>query len=252
MPPIAFISDIHANLEALEVVLRDIDRQGIGEIYCLGDVIGYGPSPRECLKIVRERAKFTLRGNHEDALLFLAADFNPEAAQAIEWTRGQLNSKTAPKEENFALWDFLGELGEKRTAGDILYVHASPRQPTKEYVRPPDVQDREKMTEIFGMIDRLCFCGHTHEPGIFTADFRFYPPRAFNHRFKIPPGRKFLVNVGSVGQPRDRDPRACYVTFDGEALFYHRLEYDFRATMKRILDTKAIPKRFAERLELGR
>lgn len=252
MRPIALISDIHANLEAYEVVLRDIDRQGIHDIYCLGDVVGYGPSPRECLQHTRQRAAFTLRGNHEDALLFLAADFNPEAAQSIEWTRQQLNAKTFPKEENRQLWDFLGDLGEAKTMGDVLYVHASPRQPTKEYVRPPDVQDREKMTEIFALIQRLCFCGHTHEPGVFTADFRFFAPRSFNLRFKIPPDQKFLINIGSVGQPRDRDPRACYVTFDGESAIFHRLEYDVRKTMQKILDAKTIPRRFAERLELGR
>lgn len=252
MPPIAMVSDIHANIEAYDVVLQDIDRRGIQEIYCLGDVIGYGPSPRECLLRTADRAQFILRGNHEDALLFLAADFNPEASQAIDWTRQQMNDKAKPKEENHKLWNILDKFAEKKQVGDILYVHASPRQPTKEYVRPVDAQDHEKMKAIFDMIQRLCFCGHTHEPGVFTENFRFIPPRAFDQRFKLPPGQKFVINVGSVGQPRDRDNRACYITFDGEVVEFHRLEYDFRKTMKKILDTNVLSKRFAERLELGR
>ena len=85
-----------------------------------------------------------------------------------------------------------------------------------------------------------------------SPNFAFFPPRAFNHKFKLPPDKKFLINIGSVGQPRDRDPRSCYVTFDGEVVEFHRLDYDFRKTMKKILDAKMIPRRFAERLELGK
>jgi diadenosine tetraphosphatase ApaH/serine/threonine PP2A family protein phosphatase len=252
MKPVAIISDIHANLEAFEAVLQDIEELGLQEIYCLGDVIGYGPNPRECLKFSQQRAKFTLRGNHEDALLFLAADFNPEAANVIDWTRAQINDKRHPKSDNHALWNFLGDLPEKRQIADILYVHASPRKPTKEYIRPTDVQDHEKMTEVFELIPRLCFCGHTHEPGVFTIDFRFFPPRAFNNRFKLPSDRKFLINIGSVGQPRDRDPRSCYVMFDGEVVEFRRVEYDVQKTMRKIIESKAIPRRFAERLEFGK
>lgn len=252
MKPVALVSDLHANLEAFETVLKDIALKGVTDIYCLGDVIGYGPNPRECLTLTNKYANFTLRGNHEDALLFLAADFNPEAATVIDWTRGQINDKRYPKEQNHAIWNYLGDLEEKRQVDDVLYLHASPRRPTKEYVRPQDAQDRDKMDEIFGLIPRLCFCGHTHEPGVFTTDYRFFPPRAFNNRFKLPPDRKFLINIGSVGQPRDRDPRSCYVIFNGDVVEFFRLEYDFRKTMKKIVDAKQIPRRFAERLEYGK
>jgi len=246
----AIVSDIHANIEALDNVLRHIESLGIDDIVCLGDVVGYGPNPRECI----ERAmnwRFTIRGNHEDALLFLATDFNLEAAQAIEWTRAQLNSKQFEKTRNHDLWNFLGSLGERVDEDGIVFVHGSPRQPTREYVRPSDVHDKEKMGEIFDMIDHLCFVGHTHEPGIFTPDGKFLFPKAIGHKLKVEKG-KLLVNVGSVGQSRDRDPRSCYVTFDGETIQFHRVEYDFQTTMRKISQIKELPPHLALRLKDGR
>jgi diadenosine tetraphosphatase ApaH/serine/threonine PP2A family protein phosphatase len=250
---VALISDLHSNIEALEAVLKDINSQGVEDIVCLGDLIGYGPNPREMIKHAFNW-RWSLRGNHEDALLFLALDFNPEAAQAIDWTRNQLNDAKAPKEENHKMWNFLGDLQDLREDGEVTYLHASPRNHTKEYVRPHDVQDREKMEEIFSLIKRICFCGHTHEPGVFTEDMKFYPPRAFANKVKLSDGRKYYVNIGSVGQPRDRDTRCCYVIWDPEALVveFRRVEYDYRKTMERIFAIKAIPKRFGERLEVGR
>jgi len=250
---VALISDLHSNIEALESVLRDVKSNGVDDIVCLGDLIGYGPNPREMLKHAFSW-RWSLRGNHEDALLFLALDFNPEAAQAIDWTRNQLNDPKAPKEENHKMWNFLGDLQDIREDGEVAYIHASPRNHTKEYVRPHDVQDREKMEEIFSMIKRVCFCGHTHEPGVFTEDMKFYPPRAFANKVKLSDGRKYYVNIGSVGQPRDRDTRSCYVIWDPETLSveFRRVEYDYRKTMERIFAIKNIPKRFGERLEVGR
>ncbi len=246
----AIVSDIHANIEALEAVLRDIESQGVTEICCLGDIIGYGPNPRECIEHAIQW-KFSIRGNHEDALLFLATDFNLEAAQAIEWTRSQLNSKQHEKSRNHDLWNFLGSLGERIDEDGIVYVHGSPRQPTREYVRPSDVHDKEKMGEIFDMIDHLCFVGHTHEPGIFTPEGKFLFPKSIGLKCKVDKG-KFLVNVGSVGQSRDRDNRACYVTTDGEMLWFHRVEYDFQTTMRKIGAIKELPPHLALRLKDGR
>ncbi len=248
---VALISDLHSNIEALEKVLLDIQEQGVEEIICLGDLIGYGPNPREML-----RHSFNwnacLRGNHEDALLFLALDFNPEAARAIEWTREQINHSEADKAENHKMWNFLGDLPDIREEEDVMYVHASPRHRTKEYVRPHDIQDHEKMEEIFSMIPRIAFCGHTHEPGVFTQDMKFYPPRAFNNKVKVTDGRKYYVNIGSVGQPRDRDTRSCYVIFDGDVVQFRRVEYEFKKTMQKIYDMKALPRRFGDRLQHGR
>lgn len=248
---IAIISDIHSNIEALDAVLKDIQEQGAKDIICLGDLIGYGPNPREILLKAKDW-KFALRGNHEDALLFLAMDFSPAAAQAIEWTRGVLNSEQHGKSDNHLLWNFLGDLTDFREEGDIMYVHASPRQYTREYVRPHDINDKEKMDEIFSKIKRLCFSGHTHEPGVFTDDRRFFPPHAFvNGKVKLPAGRKYVINVGSVGQPRDRDTRACYVLLEGDVVQFRRVEYDYKKTMEKILKIGEIPRRFADRLAVG-
>ena len=247
----ALISDLHSNIEALEAVLKDIKSQDVQSIYCLGDLIGYGPNPRDMLKHAYNW-NWSLRGNHEDALLFLALDFNPEAAQAIDWTRNQLNDGEAAKDESHKMWNFLGDLKDIREEDGTTYLHASPRNRTKEYVRPHDVQDTEKMEEIFSLIDHACFCGHTHEPGVFTEDMKFYPPRAFNYKVKVSDGRKYYVNIGSVGQPRDRDTRSCYVIWDGAGVEFRRVEYDFKKTMQKIYDIQRIPKRFGDRLEVGR
>jgi diadenosine tetraphosphatase ApaH/serine/threonine PP2A family protein phosphatase len=110
------------------------------------------------------------------------------------------------------------------------------------------------MEEIFSMIKRISFCGHTHEPGVFTEDMKFYPPRAFANKVKLSDGRKYYVNIGSVGQPRDRDTRSCYTIWDPDNLVveFRRVEYDYKRTMERIFAIKSIPKRFGERLEVGR
>ena len=246
----AILSDIHSNLEAFEVVLKDIESKQIDEILCLGDLIGYGPNPREVILKALNFAR-VLRGNHEDALLFIATDFNKEASAAIDWTREQLNAKEASKEENHALWNFLGDLTDRHDVDGMVFVHGSPRVPTREYVRAADVHDKEKMTEIFSMIERIGFCGHTHEPGIFTEDGKFLFPKLINNQYVLDT-RRTLVNVGSVGQPRDRDNRACYVIYDGERVTFHRLEYDFRKTMKKIAETPALPSYLAARLKDGR
>ena len=252
-PKVALISDLHSNIEALEAVLKDINSQGVEDIICLGDLIGYGPNPREMLRHAFNW-KWSLRGNHEDALLFLALDFNPEAAQAIDWTRNQLNDANAEQVENHRMWNYLGDLPDIHEDGEVTYLHASPRHRTKEYVRPQDVQDEEKMEEIFSLINHVCFCGHTHEPGVFTEDMKFYPPRAIANKVKLDDGRKYYVNIGSVGQPRDRDKRSCYVVWDPEAQLveFRRVEYEYRRTMDKIFAIENIPRRFGERLEVGR
>ena len=246
----AVISDLHSNIEAVEAVLKDINDQGITDIVCLGDLIGYGPNPREVLGHA-VNWRFTLQGNHEDALLFLALDFNPDAARAIEWTRDQINDDSKGTNEKHKLWNFLGDLPDHFQENSILWLHASPRHYTKEYVRPVDVRDTPKMEEIFSMFDQLCFGGHTHEPGVFTEDMKFYPPRAFANKIRLADGCKYFINIGSVGQPRDLDTRACYVVFEDNVVEFRRVEYDYQKTMDKIYATKFIPKRFADRLKRG-
>ena len=247
---LALVSDIHSNIEAFHQVLQHIEEQSVDEILCLGDIIGYGPNPRECIEIARNFS-FNLLGNHEEAVLFLAEDFNQKARQAIDWTRDQLNSQEHPVEENHEMWNFLGGLRKKVQREDVLYVHGSPRIPTREYVMPRDVNNREKMDDIFRQIPKTCFVGHTHVPGVFTEDFQFFHTSMLQNRYELE-GHKVLINIGSVGQPRDGDNRSSYVTFDGKTIEWHRIAYEFETTMEKIRSAKGLPDYLADRLREGR
>lgn len=247
----ALISDIHSNIEALEAVLEDMEKFPIDEILCLGDVIGYGPDPRAALEMVK-RCRFTLLGNHEEGLLYCAEDFNDRARRALEWTRNEISSSAHSKEENYAFWDFIDSFEEQRVEGDFHYVHGSPRQPTKEYVLPADALDKQKMGEIFSLTEgRACFGGHTHVPGIFTEGglFKYQGDLPGNTPF---PKEKCLINIGSVGQPRDGNPEACYVIVDGSSFTWRRVRYDFRTTMQKIKRNPELDDFLALRLKDGK
>ena len=245
----ALISDIHANLIALEAVLRDIQAQGLTEIFCLGDVIGYGPDPCECLDKVIGLCQITILGNHDQAALFDPDGFNPVALQAVYWTRKQLEGGEASSTNR--RWDFLGELPRTYNEGDYLFVHGSPREPTNEYVFPEDVYNQRKMDAMFERIVKYCFQGHTHIPGIFTMEREFLTPDDVSHQFRLGDD-KVMINVGSVGQPRDNDPRACYVVLDDNIVNFRRVEYDVDATARKIYDTPDLDDTLGNRLRTGR
>jgi predicted phosphodiesterase len=254
----AIISDIHANLAAFEEVLRDIEKEGIDEVYCLGDIIGYGPDPRPCLEMAR-RFPVNLLGNHEEAVLFGAIGFNPKAKAAIDWTREQLSLPTEAVEKNRELWNFLGSLNKQHSEGDILYVHGSPRDPIREYIFYQDWRDRAKMDEIFSSPPdipwTICFTGHTHYPGIFAQDqsYRFLEPKEVNYVLdRESLKNRVIVNVGSVGQPRDGDRRASYVILEDGAIRFRRLEYNVKLTMERFKQHPELPEYLARRLEEGK
>lgn len=208
----AIISDIHGNLEALDAVLADIKQQGIQEIYCLGDIVGYGPNPRECIDRVTS-CKLCLLGNHDQGALFDPEGFNPGAERAIFWTRTQLE-KGDPK-GNERRWEFLGELPRMHREGKFLFVHGSARNPLNEYVFPEDIYNQRKMERIFSLVDQYCFQGHTHVPGVFTASLKFLAPEDIGFTYNLGE-EKLLINVGSVGQPRNGDWRASYVVLYDE------------------------------------
>jgi predicted phosphodiesterase len=209
----ALISDIHGNYAAFRAVLRDVRGQNVSEIYCLGDVIGYGPQPCECLDEVMSACRVTILGNHDQAALFDPDGFNPVALQAVYWTRDQLENARGNSAKSNRRWDFLGELPRLKTEGDYLFVHGSPREPTNEYVFPEDVYNQRKMDALFDRIPLYCFQGHTHIPGVFTEGNEFITPEECSHVFPLT-REKTMINVGSVGQPRDSDPRACYAILE--------------------------------------
>jgi predicted phosphodiesterase len=248
----ALISDIHGNLEALEAVLADIKNVAATEIYCLGDIIGYGPNPCECLDLVMSRCRATILGNHDQAALFDPDGFNPMALQAIYWTRDQLDNGGSPEQIN-KRWDFLGELPRQIDEGDYKFVHGSPRDPTNEYVFPEYVFDQRKMEILFGKLQNYCFMGHTHLPGVFTTECEFISPDECDYTYKLG-SEKLMVNVGSVGQPRDDDNRACYVVLDTDAktITYRRIDYDFNKTANKIYDVPDLSDALGDRLKHGR
>ena len=220
----AILSDIHGNLAALEAVLEDVAAQKVDRIVCLGDVIGYGPHPCACLDEVM-KFDFCILGNHDSSALFDPEGFNVAAEQAIFWTRSQLESGQGGPEASRARLAFLCEMPRTVREGSYLFVHGSPRQPTNEYVFPEDTQNSKKMEKLFSMIPHLCFQGHTHVPGVFTTDLRFVRPSDTGAGLSVADSSaRMMINVGSVGQPRDGDPRSCYVVFDEESIVYRRVE----------------------------
>lgn len=251
----ALISDIHGNLEALQAVLADIRHQNVTEIYCLGDVIGYGPNPRECIDLIMQ-CQMTLLGNHDQGAMFDPEGFNPPAERAIFWTRSQLEVSPEPRDQREARWEFLAERPRMFKENGFLYVHGSARNPLNEYVFPEDIYNQRKMDRIFAMIEKYCFQGHTHVPGIFTESlpgdtFQFHSPEDLDYSYRLD-GRKTMCNVGSVGQPRDGDNRACYVLLDGESIQYRRIEYDIDTTVKKIHDIPELDNFLGDRLRDGR
>lgn len=272
-PLTAIISDLHANLPALRTALGDARARGVERIVCLGDVIGYGAEPREALELVMTlcvesphdadalpgaaplRPGFCLLGNHEQALLDSGGeDFNPKARAAIEWTRDELN-RGSDRDASFAYWDFLDTLRPDREDERAMYAHGSPRDPVREYMLPRDVHDAPKLAANFARMRRdVCFVGHSHVPAVYYEDGRFFRPRGTEgpYNLEVGPGRRAIVNVGSVGQPRDGDPRLSYVIFDGERITFVRLEYDHAAAAAAIRSVKALPEFLAERLAVGR
>jgi predicted phosphodiesterase len=246
----ALISDIHSNLEALEAVLTDVKSQGCEEIYCLGDIIGYGPNPRECIDLVM-KFEACILGNHDQGALFDPEGFNSGAERAIFWTRQQLESPSGSPVENAKRWDFLGELERYRRENSYLFVHGSARNPLNEYVFPEDIYNQRKMEKIFALIDKHCFQGHTHVPGVFTEGLSFYAPEEIGYEYRLGE-EKTMINVGSVGQPRDSDPRACYAILEDGIVRYRRIEYPVEKTIQKIYATPELDNFLGDRLREGR
>ncbi|MCI0376544.1 MAG: metallophosphoesterase family protein [Gemmataceae bacterium] len=252
---IALISDIHSNLEGLIAVLDDIEKQSVETIYCLGDIVGYGPNPRECIDLVMQ-CKVCLLGNHDQGAMFDPDGFNPPAERAIFWTRAQLESPGESSQKKEARWEFLAERPRTFKENSILYVHGSARNPLNEYVFPEDIYNQRKMDRIFALVEKYCFQGHTHVPGVFTESlpedmYQFHAPDEIDYVWKLN-GRKTLINVGSVGQPRDGDWRACYVMLDGDTVRFRRVEYDIDTTIKKIHDIPDLDNFLGDRLRDGR
>lgn len=260
----AIISDIHGNAEALRTVLRDIDDRKVDRIICLGDIIGYGPEPLECVDLVAERCVWSLMGNHDFGVLYEPTNFNPAAAAAAYWTREQFDAEPDEARRK-ARFDFLGSLrvrvSEKTGNGQghsVLAVHGSPRRPINEYIFPDDAMTApDKIKSVFDRVERLAIVGHTHVPGVFTDEPDFYSPGELGRSiYTVSKDEKAVVNVGSVGQPRDHDPRASYVIMQDEgedlSLEFFRVEYDVAKTAEKIKSIGQLADWLGDRLYEGR
>ena len=237
----AVISDIHGNLEALQAVLDDMPSE-VEEIYCLGDVIGYGASPNECCELVRSLEMPVITGNHDLAVTDLSTDlawFNPVAAAAVEWTREQLSQDNA---------EFLLSRPRTMLAGDVLFVHGSVRDPD-EYII-----DSNTAEENLAALKRdypgvtLCFFGHTHVKTVAPSP---NGPVAETRPLDLTENGPHLVNPGSVGQPRDGDIFASYVLAEGNRVAYRFVDYDIERAQAKIRDA-GLPGMLADRLAHGR
>jgi predicted phosphodiesterase len=238
---IAIFGDIHANLEAFEVVLADAREQGCTSYICLGDVVGYNANPRECLEMVQALECPVVKGNHDD---YASSDsslesFNPLAEVAIQWTRDQLTPS-----EKFS----LGGLPYISKIRGFTVVHASLDDPAGwGYV----LNQLDAAASFSRQTTDLCFFGHTHTPRAYIKDSSVVGLPF--EELLLEPGKKYFVNAGSVGQPRDGDWRAAYVVFDEEkrTIRLRRLRYDLAKTQGKILKA-GLPHRLADRLAYGK
>lgn len=230
---LAILSDIHSNLPALEAVLEEIDTEGVDEILCLGDVVGYCADPGPCIDLVRDRCAATVLGNHDLAVL---------DGSGIEYL--PVNGQVAAEHNSMAISDaqrsWLAALPLLEVHASVTCAHASPQYPERwmriESFFVAQEQFRHFETEV-------CFVGHTHLPGVLSEKLGVLRPR---------PGHRFIINVGSVGQPRDGDPRACVAFFDTETfeLDLRRVPYNVDRTAQRIRE-EGLPESLAKRLEKG-
>lgn len=244
---VAVLSDIHSNRQALEAVLGAVEGAGVDEVWCLGDMVGYGADPDDCTALVRERADLCLAGNHDLAVLGALdiSTFSDGAAAAVGWTRGNVSEATL---------DFLAELDPAGSREGIGLFHASPRDPVWEYVLATDQAEAgfEAMEERVGLI------GHSHIALFFVCATGARPGYAQGAQ-AVDGGEielaesRWLLNPGSVGQPRDGDPRASWLALDTESWIarWHRVEYDVEGAAAAIR-AAGLPASLADRLEVGR
>ena len=236
------ISDIHANLTALETVLADAGE--VDAVWALGDVVGYGPDPNECIEIVKSLPdSICLLGNHDAATInqIDVLTFNPAARLAIQWTQNTI------KPENR---EFLQKLPASQRIDNVTLVHGSPREPVWEYLLDP----RNAAANFDYFYTTYCFVGHTHLPIMYLMEngnqfAQMISPSAFSPLKLVP---RSIINPGSVGQPRDHDPRASYLIYDKDAqtIEYRRVEYDIGAVQERMRQA-GLPSRHIHRLADG-
>ena len=238
---VAVIADIHSNLEALRAVLAEA--KNVKEIWCLGDVVGYGPNPNECCEIVKKKAKYCVAGNHDWGVLgkIDTSWFNSFAIEAIKITQRILDKKSQK---------FLGSLADINNLHEIVLVHGSVISPVYEYIFETDVAEKS----FAKLSRRFCFVGHTHYSVVFEKEngVKEIVPH-FEKKIRLKKNCRYIINPGSVGQPRDGDWRASYGIFDDQNLVFEfkRVEYPMKRTQEKMIRL-GLPEFLIQRLALGR
>lgn len=239
--PYAVISDVHGNLEALEAVLDDIRRRKTEGTIFLGDAVGYGPNPNECVELLKESCKIILAGNHDRATVGLTdvEYFNEYAKAAILWTREVLTDKNRKHLEKLPV-------SKKMRKGNMLFVHSTPKEP-EEWHYLLTLWDAEINFHYFD--ERICVLGHSHLPFVIerlpSGEMITYKDNA-----ALGESERYIINAGSVGQPRDRDPRACYLLMDEHRAEFVRVKYKWEETQRKMHDS-GLPLPLIERLSRG-
>ena len=237
----ALLSDIHANLEALETCLALCEEAGADRFVCLGDIVGYGADPAACVDAVLRRADVTVMGNHDAAVARLTdvSSFNALAREAVKWTQEQVAGDRM---------NFLAGLPYMQSENGLLFVHATPASPEQWYY----ISSYRDARLYFGDFDeKICFVGHSHYPGIYAEDGGGIPHT--NGKIPLDPSDRYIINTGSVGQPRDGDPRLSFALYDPDeyAVEIVRHEYDIEGARAKILAHR-LPAFLADRLLRGR
>jgi diadenosine tetraphosphatase ApaH/serine/threonine PP2A family protein phosphatase len=242
---LGIFSDVHGNLEALNAVLTAYKEEAIDKYIFLGDAVGYGANPNECCKLIKNITEFSVLGNHDAACInMLSFDwFNPLARDAIIWSEGKLT-------KNNRKW--LEKLDYTIEYQDFLISHGLPLNP-EAFEYDDDIIKIKRYFNVLGKLYKVCFIGHTHRPLVFMSDNKSEKIMIDNNnQVKIKLDKKYLINVGSVGQPRDRNPLSCYTIFDTDKMVFtfKRIAYNIEKAAKKIRDAN-LPDSLAERLCLG-
>ncbi|MGQ0571320.1 MAG: metallophosphoesterase family protein [Armatimonadota bacterium] len=238
------ISDIHANLEALDAVLAHLDRAHPEQLVCLGDFVGYGPDPNACIERLRPRLHAAVLGNHDQAALGLRPidDFNLFAQEAIVWTQQTLDPPSRA---------FLSDLVPRVEFESVLLAHGSPRQPVDEYILDTRIARASFVADSF----RIALVGHTHQPAVFVQSSQRVNTQGLLPEVPLAlrPTHRYIINVGSVGQPRDGDARAACLILDADAqtVTLFRVPYPVEHTQRK-MEAAGLPIPLIERLALGR
>ena len=236
----ALLSDIHSNLEALEAVLEDIAGQTVDELLCLGDLVGYGADPNECIQRIRDLTSHVVAGNHDSAVVGQTdvSNFNPHARRAVTWTADIIDPEHVK---------YLSQRPSVDRIADLLLVHATPSEPEAwNYL----LSTQAARSEFQSFSESICFIGHSHQPIFFSSNGAVHSRKT--DRLSCDPELRYIINIGSVGQPRDGDPRSCYAIYDADRRIVQlrRVAYDIKSAQRKILKA-GLPPVLAARLSRG-